>query len=201
MNHKVVSVEANPVHSQYLHDSLKQNGFTDIIHHEVFVGDRKTEVEFDGWSGYAEMIDGHSTTKVQCVRTDSICQSAIFTKIDVEGSEPHVLEGMRPLLAESNAFPYIMFEITYIVKNIVDQSQVTMLNKLVADGYDLYEIQPFKLLPIYSITDKVKVWEHEYFHIHKKFNPDISNGGTNLLAVKRNYTLPFKKFTWGYSLE
>lgn len=201
MKHKVISVEANPVHSIYIKDSLKQNGFSDISHHEVFVGDSDSYVEFDGWSGYIGLTEGHATTSIKCVRTDSICQEAIFTKIDVEGAEPQVLEGMRPALSRPDAFPYIMFEVTYIMKDVVDKLQVDMLNKLISDGYTLYEIQPNILLPITSVSEKIKIWEQEYFSIHKKANTKITTAGGNLLAVKKGYSIPFQKNSRGYVLK
>ena len=68
-----------------------------------------------------------------------------------------------------------------------------MLQKLIKDNYNLYEIIPGKLIYISNIDEKINIWKNEYFNHHKIYSPSITSGGSNLLAVKNGFNIPFIK--------
>ena len=84
-----------------------------------------------------------------------------------------------------------MFEITYIIDNVVDDSQIDMLHYLKKNDFNIFEIQPEKLISVENIKKKTKNWAYEYFNNHQKHNPSITNAGVNMLAIHKNSHIPF----------
>jgi FkbM family methyltransferase len=185
-NCPVIAIEPNKIHTQYFNKTIEINNFSkdNILHLECFVSIKQEKCSFDGWTGNDKLLltSISPTVMVDTVSLDSICDECLFLKIDVEGNEPDVIKSARRLL-ENEKINYIMFEITYIINNKVDNENIEMLNMLKKYGFTLYEIIPNILNEITNITNKVNQWEYEYFNCHQKANPSITCGGTNILAI------------------
>jgi len=92
-------------------------------------------------------------------------QKVDFAKIDVEGEEAKVLEGMEGILGESPS-------IVLVVEYLPDMDSVEYLEKLVSKGFGLWHINEFQnsTLPITPFLIE-KLWKKE--------------NGMNILAIRR----------------
>jgi len=191
---KVIAIEANPIHTTYVNKTMELNKFsTANFHHlERFVSSKQEDCLFDGWSGNDNLISKtNELSMVKTIALQDICSECLFLKIDVEGNEPDVLQSAIKLL-DQEKIKYIMFEITYIMKDVIDSKNVEMLAMLKYYGFELYEIQPNILIKITNIQQKVNKWNYEYFNDHKRANPSITNAGSNILAIHKNAENIFK---------
>jgi FkbM family methyltransferase len=199
-----ISIEANEIHTPYFMKTMDLNNFAkdDLTHYEYFVSHKKGDVLFDGWSGYENLMSKDSNNKlVKTIALDEICDECLFLKIDVEGCEPDVIKSASSLL-KNNKISFIMFEMTYITNNSVDQNQINMLDSLASYGYNLFEITPKILVEINNIEEKINIWANEFFNNHQKVTPSITNGGCNILAIHKSCENPFQKIgTNSYSLK
>lgn len=201
LGHEVTLVDANGVHIPYFESSIKENKFdvNKCEYIQAFVSNKKEDVLFDGWSGHDALTDKGKASPVKTISVKELCPNGCaFMKVDVEGAEPDVMESARPLLAQGD-FPYIMLEVTYIINNKIDEAQMTMLSKLVEDGYELYEITPRFLLKIENLVQREDKWMHDYIYCHKKANPSLTCAGTNVLAIHNTVAIPpFQEVDCGY---
>jgi hypothetical protein len=194
-NYKVISIEPNNIHKNYLIKSIEENNFDInlLTYYQAFVSNHTEDVDFDGWSGYDSLINKNNTYKVPTIQLDKICDKALFLKIDVEGCEPDVLDSAKDLI-KNGKIPYIMFELTYIINNKIDNKQINMLHILKNSNYTIYEIIENNIIKINDVDKRTKIWKHDYFNIHKVFNPSITNAGCNCIAVYKNYKVPSAKY-------
>ena len=191
---KVIAIEPNPIHTKYVKKTMEINNFStdDFQHLELFVSSGKEDCAFDGWTGNEKIRSKTSPlTMVKTIALNDICSECLFLKIDVEGNEPDVIQSSIHLL-EQEKIKYIMFEITYIMNDVIDSKNIHMLHILNKYGFDLYEIQLNILIKITNIQEKMNKWNHEYFNCHKKANPNITNAGSNLLAIHKTAKNIFK---------
>jgi len=191
---RVISFEPNTIHTPYFMKTLELNNFNKeyISHYEYFVSSSDKEILFDGWSAYDGIVNKDNSKYVKTIALKDICNECLFLKIDVEGFEPDVLKSAAPLL-EYGKIDYIMFEITYIINNRIDNNQCDMLNSLVTYGYDIFEIVAGKIIRISDISQKLATWNEEYFNTHKKYNPSLTSAGSNLFAIYKTAVNPFNK--------
>lgn len=182
LGYKVIAFEANKVHKDYIMKTIESNGLNidNFDYHEKFVSTEKTEQLFDGWSGCPDIIVKNNAYTVPTVKLDDVCSEALFMKIDVEGNEPDVLISGNSLI-RSGKVPYIMFELTYILNDEVDDKSRIMLHSLRENNYKLYIINTKNLTELNNIDDKYKVWKYEYFKYHKREN--IITAGCNMFAI------------------
>jgi FkbM family methyltransferase len=193
-NFNVIAIEANPVYKKYLNKSIELNNYDKdkLTYYECFASDNKDPVLFDGWSGYEGIIDKNKSVSVSTVSIDNICDNEILLiKIDVEGAEPNVFRSMKKLI-ENKKIKYIIFELTYIVKNNLINEQVNLLPYLLSNNFNLYEIGDERLIPITNVLNTVNNWIHEYKTNHVIHNPNLVNlsAGTNILAVFKDNEIP-----------
>jgi FkbM family methyltransferase len=188
----VISIEANPIHTEYLEKTIAINNFSNIQHIEKFVSTNKGECNFDGWTGNDKLISNDNNMMVKCISLDELCDECLFLKIDVEGNEPDVIKSAKNLLEQSK-IKYIMFEITYLMNDVLDNENIDMLSVLNNYGFTLYEITPGNMNEIIDIKNKVNKWEWEYFNHHKKANPSITDAGSNILAIHNSAVNIFTK--------
>lgn len=191
-NHDVIAFEPNVIHTQYFMKTMELNNFpmNKLTHYELFVSKQKNDILFDGWSANESLMTHNNKEFVKTIAIDDVCKECLFLKIDVEGFEPDVINSAMTLIKNVKV-PYIMFEITYIIDNKVDSSNIDMLHTLISCGYKLYEIQPNILIQINNIKAKTNVWVHEYFNTHQKYNPSLTNAGGNILAIHNTAAAPF----------
>lgn len=203
LGHDVIAIEANEVHKKYVNESLRVNAFDTqrCRYIEAFVSDSDSPVLFDGWTGHDGILTENKAKLIDTVPIRNLTSECVFMKVDVEGAEPEVIKSAQPFL-KTGRFPYIMFEITYIINKKLDQSQVDMLYDLKNDGFSLYEIAPGILRHITNIDVQVDYWVHEYINTHLKADPTLRFAGTNLLAIHNSVKdVPFEKMSYGYALR
>jgi FkbM family methyltransferase len=190
----VIAIEANPVYQQYVNKSIELNNFdkSKFKYYECFASNNPEPVLFDGWSGYDNMISKDNVASVSTVSIDNIHKKEVLLlKIDVEGAEPFVLKSAESLI-KKNKIKYIMFELTYIIKNVLIREQIDILPYLKFSGFDLYEIVEKRLIPMTNLKNVVNNWVFEYNTNHVKHNPNLVNlsAGTNILAVLKGNSVP-----------
>jgi FkbM family methyltransferase len=187
MGFKVIAIEANPIHKQYLMKSIELNNLdkTKLTYIEKFVSDNNDCTLFDGWSGITNLMNQNNTSyEVQNVTLDNIIKQNVFLKIDVEGAEPQVIRSAINSF-KNDYIKYIMFELTYIIDNKIDLEQINILHFLQHNKYYLYDIiGPNTYKAITSIKSNVQQWNSEYFNCHKKHTPNITSAGTNIIGKK-----------------
>jgi FkbM family methyltransferase len=190
---KVIAIEPNVIHTNYFNKTIEINNFpkNNIKHLEKFVSYKKEDCIFDGWSGNEHILKKDKVSLVKTISLDEICNECYFLKIDVEGAEPDVIQSAKNLI-QNQKIKYIMFELTYIINNKVDDKNVNMLFLLNQYGFKLYEINNNTLIYIDNIKTKINQLSHEYFNHHKIVDPNIFNGGSNLLAIHKSAKNIFK---------
>ncbi|CAN5280101.1 hypothetical protein BH10PSE14_BH10PSE14_20080 [soil metagenome] len=138
---RVLSFEPNPVLAPRLRKSVEVNGFAPYTHvHEIALGgvEGYASLEVDNVQpGGGRMVSADSTGQVPRVpvrRLDEIpgALDAEFIKIDVEGFEEHVWEGMSRILARRT--PITIFMEFTIVRY---EDPRAFLDRIMADGFAL----------------------------------------------------------------
>ena len=154
----VYAFEPNPSVASRLLENVGLNNFTNVRLHCVAVSNVPGTVEFHvaaQHSGLSSLrpLDGETATtiSVHAAAIDSFADEMShvrLVKIDVEGAELLVLEGMKELLRYDH--PYVTLEVTdrWIRQMHGDASQVFAL--LHAFGYATYEIGPGGTHPLSS---------------------------------------------------
>ena len=113
---RVIAVEASAENAALLEDSARHNEFRDLRVIHAAVSDRRGGVTFCGsgpW-GYVTPDPSADGTRVRALRVDDLLiakdrAQLAFVKMDVEGSEPAALLGMKRLLSQSDA-PPVLYE-------------------------------------------------------------------------------------------
>lgn len=189
-HHPTIAIEANPIHKQFLIESVKTNEIDSNLlqYHQGFASCRNEDVNFDGWTGNPEIINENLIYKVKTVQIDKLCKKALFLKIDVEGCEPEVFKSAFYLIS-NHQVPYIVFELTYIINDKVDKEQINLLQFLYNNDYHLYEIGSEKLHPIKNIDHCLSVWSHDFYTKYKR--DGVTCGGCNILAVLEGNIVPY----------
>jgi len=193
-DYNTIAIEPNQVYKKYIDKSLEINNFnkTKLRYYENFASDSEKEILFDGWSGVESMMAYNNKYYVKTVSIDNICdKNVLLLKIDVEGGEPSVFRSVNNLI-NNKKIKYIIFELTYIIKNKLIQEQIDMLPYLKFNNYDLFEIVDNKIIHIKNIRDRVNYWIKEYKTNHLVKNPKLIDlyAGTNILAVQKGNRIP-----------
>jgi FkbM family methyltransferase len=199
---KVISIEANPIHFTYLAESVNANKIdgNNIDFLQAFISS-KNSVYFDGWSGVEGLSIPELVHLTKTLPIRDIANRAFFTKIDVEGAEPDVISSMGSEL-ESGAFPFIMFESTFIINNNIDKDQVALFTHLLSQGFQIFQITQNLLQ---KITDQDQYFSDQltiYRNVHQIAKPDLSYAGHNFLAIHKSVSkVPFISCNDGDSLS
>ena len=194
LNCNVIAIEANSIYKKYIYNPIEINNFNKnkLTYYENFASDLTTDIIFDGWSGVDGIRTQNNISTIKPIALDNICNNDILLlKIDVEGAEPSVFRSAKNLILNKK-IKYIIFELTYIIKNQLIQEQIDILPYLKFSNYELYEIVENKLIPIINIRQYVIFWIKEYKTNHLVKNPNLINlgAGTNILAIQKGNPLP-----------
>ena len=143
---KVVAFEPDPDNLMVLRHNVQANHCENVIVAPCALGDQTKEMnlfQVDEQKGYQSFADlGHTgkSVRVSMRRGDDVLRelgvdSPSVVKIDVEGAEPLVLEGLgcRP--------KYVQFEFVPAQIVALGLAPMPMLLRLIADGYRLATIQ------------------------------------------------------------
>ncbi len=116
-NAQIYSLEPGPKNFEFLQTNMRENGFKNVKSFKVGAGEKKAELLFhenSAWGYFDNNRDpGAFSSRVPVVTLDEFVEierieQVDFVKIDVEGFEPQVLEGMKDVIKRFN--PKILFE-------------------------------------------------------------------------------------------
>ncbi len=149
----VLSFEPIEHNYRLLEKTLARNHLSNVSLYPIALNDRAGELEFLQWerrnSGSFHILkesrswDG-ARYKVQAQRFDDVFdgERLDFVKIDVEGAEGRVLDGMQRSLARFR--PHVLFEYSpAAIADISDRPGPSVLESLSGLGYELYEAGSF----------------------------------------------------------
>lgn len=155
---RVIAVEASPRNVELLGASVHENGFDDLVTIvPVAVSDRSGSVRFQEegpWgqvsrSGWGMGVVEVPARPVPEVLADVGVERVDVVKMDVEGSEIAVVEGMAPLLTAGDA-PTVVYESNAHTLRMFDATAEQLSAAIAAFGYHTYLIgdPDLKLTPI-----------------------------------------------------
>lgn len=145
---RVLAFEPNPPVREELLANLRLNGFAHVSVHSEALSASTDDVSFylgpsqdTGLASLRAMPDSREL-KVHQVRFDDLWKEprpVTFVKIDVEGAELRVLEGMKDTLRRDR--PAIILEVTDEYLKVMGDSAESLYNFLRTIGYHVYEIR------------------------------------------------------------
>lgn len=153
---RVNSFEPVPSMRGRLQDNIALNSFRNVIVHDVAASNSENVLPlFEGPEGHKgisslrHIDDSAATIQVRTIPLDALRNTLSdikLVKIDVEGAEQLVLEGMSRILEEDH--PYIVIEITDEYLRAFGHNAVQMSHHLVSLGYRMYAIRSEGLEPM-----------------------------------------------------
>lgn len=173
----VVSFEPEPNNFQTLTENKKLNGFSQIITEQLGVSDSngtfKLFLSNDANNGKHSLIfdDNRVTSKYMEINTIIIDEylknnninRIDIVKIDVEGFEKKVLNGMRNTLQEHK--PVLFIELIDLIQQSTNESSISIINMLNDEfGYIHYKLLKNGFLEQYFGSH---VWSENVVFIHK----------------------------------
>ena len=150
---QVIAVEASPRNARCLGASVQRNRFHALTVENVAVGDREGSVRFHEAGPYgrvatdvdADAVDVPMTRAVSLVEAHG-WDGVDVVKIDVEGYELAVLEGLQPLL-RTVAPPPVVFEVNRHVLGARGIEPADVVGAFARLGYHTYFVGDGVLLP------------------------------------------------------
>jgi len=175
---KVFSFEPTPESFEILRKNKQVNNLDNVVIEQKAVTD-KNEIgmlEFREFSGKNRINnDCKNGVSVDCVNLDSYFlgkeKSISFIKIDVEGSEPRVLSGMKNIL-EKNKKIKILFEYNPTLISNYKTKPEKILEELTKQGFSLFDLEKD-----YDIEVNVEHFVNNYNNTQKL---------TNILAKQKS---------------
>lgn len=153
---RVSSFEPVPSMRKRLLDNVALNAMSNISVHDVAVSNAEGVLPlFEGPEGHKGIsslrhIDNSAATiEVKTVPLDTFrdtVSTVRLVKVDVEGAEQLVLEGMANILKEDR--PYIVIEITDDYLQAFGHGAIRLANYLTEMGYRMYAIRTEGLVPM-----------------------------------------------------
>jgi FkbM family methyltransferase len=152
-NGRVHSFEPDPNALLHLRRTIEANGLTWVKIFTFAAADRAGELTFNlspqlGWSTAVNHTHYDDLTPVQVrgVRIDDldaageIRRPVTFVKLDVEGFESSVLDGLQAVLARDR--PSIITEVNPVMLRPRGQTSADLLARIIPHGYSVYQIGP-----------------------------------------------------------
>jgi FkbM family methyltransferase len=150
---QVMAVEASPRNAAALEASIRRNRFSGVLVRNVAVGDRRGTVRFHEEGPYGRVVDAAAPEAVDVpmlAAADILAERGWdrvdVVKIDVEGYELQVLDGLRPLLTGEDR-PAVVFEANRHVLAPRGVEPTDVVAAFAAAGYDTYLIGDGVLYP------------------------------------------------------
>lgn len=153
---KVFAFEPLPSNRQRLEANVLLNGYRQVVVNSTAVCERNGEATFHegpanhrGLSSLRPLAENLPTVTVQTGRLDDLLPKGIrinLVKIDVEGAEGKVLEGMQDYLRRDH--PDLVLEISDNFLRALGDTADGLCQSLFRHGYRMYEIEHDGLRPI-----------------------------------------------------
>lgn len=153
---RVLSFEPVPSMRKRLLDNIALNAMGNISVHDVALSNAEGILPlFEGPKGHKgisslrQIVNSEATIEVKTRPLDTFGDelSAVkLIKIDVEGAEQLVLEGMTNILDRYH--PYIVVEITDEYLHAFGHTAIQLASHLTGNGYRMYEIRSEGLVPM-----------------------------------------------------
>jgi FkbM family methyltransferase len=153
---RVVSFEPVPSMRNRLLENIALNNMRNIQVHDVALSNAEGVLPLfegpeghKGISSFRHINNSAATIEVKTLPLDTFSKSlsgVTLVKIDVEGAEQLVLEGMVNIF--NNYHPYIVIEITDEYLRAFGHTAAKLAGDLIAKGYRMYEIDTEGLVPM-----------------------------------------------------
>lgn len=158
---RVLAFEPVPSVRAQLRANLELNHMTNVAIHETVVSNENGVVTLyegpqghKGLSSMRPLDDAVQALTVPAVRLDDLADmphKISFVKIDVEGAELMVLQGMPDIIERDR--PYLVIEFTDSYLQSFGSSATILADWLRNAGYELFRISEQGLIPINEISD------------------------------------------------
>lgn len=145
---KVFSFEPLPAMRARIRTDVKANGFANVQIHDFAVSDTEGTLVFHegpeghkGVSSLRAIANAAARFEVQTRPLDALADDLAplrLVKIDVEGAEHRVVQGMRHIIETQR--PYLLVEITDEFLRGLDSDAVSLARDVVTQGYAMYAI-------------------------------------------------------------
>lgn len=191
-NSRIIAFEPVPENCEILEKSLQLNNVENVELHNLAISDKNETGVFNiaacssrGGFHQAPLSRTIRTIEVKIVTLDSflqgIPQTPVVVKIDTEGHEIHVLEGMKNIIEEAEDVKlFIEFSPSCIKSG--GYQPADLLNKISQFGFDMYFIND-EQRELYKLSDNgIRNWETYY---GGNFGKDYFN----TLCVKKEKSL------------
>ena len=160
----VHAFEPMPASYELLQKNIQENGFGPRVRaYQRACSNAATEIlaSHVGNMYVAGTVPGGRAVSMTAVRLDDVVHEAVdLIKLDVEGHEPAVLEGMRGLIARSH--PVIVSECNeYLLESCSNTSGREYLALLTAYGYDVFDVNDLSVAftPDSGVPRDVRVFD------------------------------------------
>ena len=143
-----------------LRTNVRRNGITNITINEMAVADRAGEVSLyvpesdgaanSGWASIAPSARRPAAITVPTVSLDEYASGRrmpALIKLDIEGSEPAALAGMRELLGRDDA-PDLVVEVNTFLLDRLGRSPAAVIGPLESAGNELFAMHDHGIAPL-----------------------------------------------------
>ena len=155
---RVLAFEPVPAMQKRLLENIALNEVDNVTVHNVALSNTEGVLPlFEGPEGHKgisslrHIENSAATINVRTLPLDSFSDTLSklkLVKIDVEGAEQLVLEGMASILHTYH--PYLVLEITDDYLRAFGHGAVQLASRLAAIGYRMFEIEPEGLVPMHA---------------------------------------------------
>jgi FkbM family methyltransferase len=167
---KVYAFEPVPDTFARLQEHITMNGLTHVVPISIALSDSNGTVKISVARNGRSSLFLHTTSdfiEVPMETLDSFIAShgieeVHAIKVDVEGSEMHVVRGMRQLLSRSDK-PLLMFEINPSTLAAAGTTAEELFNAIVSYGYAGHVIRKGQIIPVESIVNPTRQGKGFYF--------------------------------------
>jgi len=181
---KVYAFEPDPTNFAILKKNVEINGYKNVILIDKAVSSKKGKLKLflcEENTGDHKIYDSKENRKfveIESIRLDDYFSDykgkIDFIKMDVEGSEPGVINGASKILTK-NTHLKIVTEFYPMLIEEYGYSYEQYLKDIFKLGFSVYDIE----------GDKNRIQEKSFKDLFKKINPSLGNG-TNLFCVRAN---------------